>query len=144
MNKKLAIIPIVVIILIVISLGTQLKNENKKEDFSFHVTLANPNQYHDGVYSSNFILDKGDYSFTFVPNGDSPKNLEIRMSGNNFEFSENFELIGELHKTGISEYYTWDYDGKKEFHLDSLGEISIQINPNGNILGSVSVDIIKN
>lgn len=143
MNKKLVIIPLVVI-LIVISLSIQLNNENKKDESSFHVTLANPSQYQKGVYSSNFILDEGDYLFTFVPNGDSPKNLEIRMVGDNFEFSENFELIGELHKTGISEYYTWDYDGEKTFHVNSLGEISIQINPNGNVLGSVSVDIIRN
>lgn len=144
MNKKLVIIPIVAIILVVLVLGNQSNNEIKKEDSSFHVTLANPNQYQDGTYSSKFILDKGDYLFTFVPNGDSPKNLEIKLKGENFEFSEDFKLNGTLHDTGISKYYTWNYNGEKSFQLSSTKEILIQINPNGNIMGSVSVDIIRN
>ena len=144
MNKKLLIIPIAVVVLIVSFLGTQSNNEIEKEVSPFHVTLANPSQYQNGIYSSKSFLDKGDHSFTFVPNGDSPKNLDIEIKGENFEFSENFKLKGTLHETGISEYYTWDYDGVKSFQIDSTKEIAIQINPNGNILGSVSVDIIRN
>ena len=90
------------------------------------------------------ILEKGNYMFTFVPNGDSPKELEIMLKGESFEFSEIFNLKGQLHETGISEYYTWDYDGRKTFQLDTTQEVSITINPNGNVMGSVSVDIIRN
>jgi len=144
MKKKIVIIPIVAIILIISVLATQSNNEIKKEVSLFHVTLANPSQYQNGIYYSKFILDKGDYLFTFVPNGDSPKNLGIELKGENFEFSENFKLKGTLHETGISEYYTWDYDGVKSFHLDSTKEIAIQIDPNENTMGSVSVDIIRN
>ena len=144
MNKKFIIIPVVAIILIVFVFGIQSNDEIKKEESPFHVTLANPNQYQDGIYTSKFILDKGDYLFTFVPNGDSPKKLEIELGGEDFEFSEIFKLNGTLHQTGISEYYTWDYDGVKSFKIDSVKEILIQINPNGNVKGSVSVDIIRN
>jgi len=144
MNKKFVIISIVAIILFVFVLGIQSNDKTKKEDPPFHVTLANQNQYQDGIYSSKFILDKGDYLFSFVPNGDSPKNLEVKLNGENFEFFEIFKLNGTLHETGISEYYTWDYDGERSFQVDSTKEILIQINPNGNIMGSVSVDIIRN
>lgn len=143
MNKKFVIIPIIIIILVIFASSSQFNNKDKKNDSPFHVTLAKPSQYQNGVYSSIFILEKGDYSFTFVPNGDSPQKLEIKLKGESFEFSESFELRGKLHETGISEYYTWDYDGEKNFHVDSVKEVSIQINPNGNTMGSVSVDIIR-
>ena len=42
-----------------------------------------------------------------------PKILQYLLEGDGFEFSENFKLNGTLHETGISEYYTWDYDGEK-------------------------------
>ena len=82
--------------------------------------------------------------FRFVPNGDSPKNLSITLKGENFDFMEDFKLQGELHETGISEYYTWDYQGQKLIQVDSNQKVTILINPNGNVLGSVSVDLIKN
>jgi len=144
LNKKLIIFPIIVIILVVFALSFQSNDNMEKGVPPFHVTLAKPSQYPDGVYSSNFILEQGEYSFTFVPNGDSPKKLDIKLSGESFEFSENFRLNGKLHETGISEYYTWDYDGMKSFTVESQQEVTIQINPNGNIMGSVSVDIIRN
>ena len=122
----------------------QSNNSVEKTIPPFHVTLAQPSQYQDGVYTSNFILEQGEYSFTFVPNGDSPQKLGIKLIGDTFEFSENFSLNGELHKTGISEYYTWDYDGMKSFIVDSHQEVIIQIDPNDNVMGSVSVDIIRN
>ncbi len=133
-----------IIILVVFALSFQSNNNVEKRVSPFHVTLAKPSQYQDGVYSSNFILEQGEYSFTFVPNGDSPQKLDIRLSSEGFEFSENFRLKGELHETGISEYYTWDYDGMKSFTVNSQQEVTIEINPNGNVMGSVSVDIIRN
>jgi len=144
LNKKLVIFPVTIIVLVVFALGFQSNDNVEKRVSPFHVTLAIPSQYQDGVYSSNFILEQGEYSFTFVPNGDSPQKLDIKLSGEGFEFSENFRLKGELHKTGISEYYTWDYDGMKSFTVDSQQEVSIEINPNGNVMGSVSVDITRN
>lgn len=106
--------------------------------------MADPDLYKNGVYSNTFTLNNGDYTFKFVPNGDSPQSLTILLKGEDFTFSENFKLKGTLHQTGISEYYTWNYVGQKTISIPSQQLISIEINPNGNELGPVSVDIIEN
>lgn len=143
MNKKIVIIiPIIVAALIVIN-GMSGESDIKDEP-PFHITLASPEQYSNGVHSSNFEIKKGDYFFRFVPNGDSPETLSISLEGEEFTFSEDFRLKGKLHETEISEYYTWDYEGQKKIQIPSDQEILILINPNGNILGSVSVDLIEN
>jgi hypothetical protein len=144
MQKKILILPIIIIIIVIVALGSQSNQSNEKNDSVFHITLADPKQYDNGIYSSTFVIDKGEYNFRFVPNGDSPQNLTISLEGDDFGFSENFKLNGTLHETGISEYYTWDYDGQKSILILTQKEISIQINPNGNVKGSVSVDIIRN
>ena len=144
MNKKLIMIPIVIIILIVVvnfSLGPPSEKENKAV---FHATLADPNLYNNGIFIEKFTIKKGEYSFGFVPNGSSPKILSITLKGENFDFSEEFELRGIPHQTGISEYFTWEYDGQKDISILEMQEITIIINPNGNEMGSVSVDILEN
>ncbi|MDH3610743.1 MAG: hypothetical protein OEM79_03160 [Nitrosopumilus sp.] len=143
MKKIVLIIPVIIIIILVMTIGSQSDEPNTKNEPNFHVTLASPEIYENGVYSSTFVLEKGEYFFRFVPNGDSPQILTISLEGDNFGFSENFKLNGTLHETGISEYYTWDYDGEKEILIPSQKEISLQISPNGNLKGSVSVDIIR-
>lgn len=130
-------------IIVIIALASQTDQQITKNEPIFHITLASPELYEGGIYSNEFVLEKGEYFFRFVPNGDSPKILTISLEGDSFEFSENFELIGTLHETGISEYYTWDYNGEKSFLIPTQKEIFIQINPNGNVRGSVSVDIIR-
>jgi hypothetical protein len=142
MNKKIFVLVIVVVI-IVIGLSVN-QDVGGKRNTVFHVTLANPNLYKNGIYSDSFNVDKGEYIFKFVPNGDSPQSLSILLKGENYDFSENFKLNGTLHKTGISEYYTWDYDGQKEISIPIPQRMTIEVNPNGNDLGSVSVDIIEN
>jgi hypothetical protein len=144
MNKKFLIPVITILIIVIIFIGSLSNLSDKKNDSVFHVTLADPKLYESGVYSSKFVIEQGEYKFRFVPNGDSPRTLTISLKGEEFEFSENFILNGTLHETGISEYYTWDYDGQKVILIPTLKEISIQINPNGNVKGSVSVDIIRN
>lgn len=142
MNKKIVIIS-AVLILVVLGLSFS-QNDNKNSNVVFHATLADSNLYKNGIYSNEFIINNGNYIFKFVPNGDSPQLLTILLKGENFNFSENFKLKGMLHKTGISEYYTWDYEGQKEFSIASREPILIEINPNGNEIGSVSVDILRN
>ena len=142
MNKKIVIIS-VVLITAVIGLSFN-HNDDKNSNIVFHVTLADPSLYKNGIYSNTFTANNGNYFFNFVPNGDSPQLLTILLKGENYDFSENFKLKGTLHKTGISEYYTWDYDGQKEFSIPNQQIMVIEINPNGNELGSVSVDIIRN
>ncbi len=143
MRKIVLIISVVIIVIAGIAIGSQSNQIDTKNETIFHVTLASPELYENGIYSSTFDLENGEYYFRFVPNGDSPKTLTISLEGNDFEFSEDFKLNGTLHETGISEYYTWDYYGEKTIFIPSNKEISIEINPNGNVLGSVSVDIIR-
>ena len=141
MNKKIIIIPI---ILIVIAIGLSFNQSDKINDNKvFHVTLADPNLYKSGVYSGTFTINEGKYVLKFIPNGDSPQSLNILLKGETYDFSEDFKLIGTLHQTGISEYYTWDYDGNKEISILVEQTVIIKINPNGNELGSVSVSIIE-
>lgn len=143
LKKVILVIPIIIAIIgLLIVSGTNDKTE--KERAVFHVTLAEPKMYQDGIYADKFSISKGEYFFNFIPNGDSPKILSISLKGENFDFNENFRLNGTLHDTGISKYYTWDYDGQKVFRVNSDQDITIQINPNGSLLGSVSVDILEN
>lgn len=125
----------------IVVLGT---SDERSESKAFHVTLANPEQYSEGVFEQNISLEEGQYQFKFVPNGDSPKKLSIILKGDRFEFSNEFVLKGTLHETGISQYYTWDYEGEKIIQIPSNQELKIIINPNGNFLGPVSVSLMKN
>ena len=142
MNKKIVIIPIIIITAIFVVFSSDGSDE--KNNIVFHATLADPNLYTNGIYTNTFAVDKGEYSFRFVPNGSSPKVLSIELNGDTFDFSEDFELVGTPHQTGISEYFTWDYDGEREISISEIQEISIMINPNGKTVGSVSVDILEN
>jgi len=142
-DKKIVIIPIVVIIIIFVEIFS-LDPSEKNDNVIFHVTLADPDLYTNGVYTDVFTIDEGEYSFRFVPNGSSPEILSITLNGENFDFSGNFKLKNTLHQTGTSEYFTWEYEGQKIIWITELQEVSIIINPNGKIMGSVSVDILEN
>ena len=145
MNKKVTIIPIAIIVLVfVVSFSLESPSNEEESDVAFHVTLADPDLYINGVYIENFTIKEGEYVFRFVPNGSSPEILSISMNGQNFDFSEDFRLRGLPHQTGISEYFTWEYDGQKTILVHGVQEITINIDPNGNIMGSVSVDILEN
>ncbi len=142
MNKKIVIIPIVVVIIIFVVIFP-LDPSEKNDNVVFHVTLADPDLYTNGVYTDTFTIDNGKYSFRFVPNGSSPEILSITLNGENFDFFEDFRLESTSHQTGTSEYFTWKYDGQKIILISEMQEISIIINPNGSVMGSVSVDILE-
>lgn len=142
MKKKLVTIGLVVTVIIGLAVFGSSGSSLVKEKVVFHVTLANPQLYNDGKYTKSFEINQGQYFFRFVPNGDSPKTLTISLIGDDFNYLEKFELIGTLHNTGISEYYTWDYDGQKIITISKNQEIEISINPNGNLMGPVSVDLV--
>lgn len=142
MNKKIIIIPIVIIIGILAVLS--LDSSEKNDDITFHVTLADPQLYENGVYTESFDIKSGEYYFRFVPNGSSPEILSISLDGYSIKFSEDFQLENTLHETGISEYYTWEYLGENKITILEDQRVSIRINPNGNVMGSVSVDILQN
>jgi len=132
------------VIFVVIMMNLSSDENGKEDDIVFHVTLADPNLYVNGIFTDELILEKGEYIFRFVPNGSSPEILSISLTNNALNFDEDFKLEGISHKTEISEYFTWKYEGEKLFSISEKQEISIAINPNGNVIGSVSVDIIEN
>ena len=145
MNKKIVIMAIIPILgFVAFDWITGLSDEDEKinEDI-FHITLADPELYANGVYTEKFLIEPGTYFFRFVPNGSSPEILSIKLIGQNYTFEENFELVGIPHESETAKYFTWKYDGNEKIIIDSSQEISISINPNGNVKGSVSVDLIK-
>ena len=118
------------------------QSENRVER-AFHITLADPKLYENGVYSETFEIGEGIYEFRFVPNGDSPQILSITLKGNSISFVEDFKLEGTPHESGISSYFTWKYLGTKMIEIPENQIVEIVIDPNGNLLGPVSVDILR-
>jgi hypothetical protein len=108
----------------------------------YHARLADPKQYQDGVFSDMVFVKQGEYEFRFVPNGDSPQTLSITLDGPSFSFAEDFELEG-TEQGDVGKYYTWEYLGQDKITVPEDQEIQIRINPNGNVLGPVSVYLIK-
>ena len=146
MNKKsigILIILIVTILSVSILMNSGGENVAFHNNVVFHITLANPELYTDGVYTDKFLIDRGTYFFRFVPNGSSPEILTIKLTSQNYSFIENFNLKGTPHESETSKYFTWEYEGERNITMNSMEEITIEINSNGNVMGSVSVDIIK-
>ena len=143
MNKK-SIGILIILIVTILSVSISMNSEEKDDNMVFHVTLADPELYTNGIFTNNFTMEPGTYFFRFVPNGSSPEILSIKLSGQNYSFIEKFNLKGIPHESETSKYFTWEYEGVKNVMIDSMEEITIVINPNGNVMGSVSVDIIEN
>jgi len=118
--------------------------ENKTDNV-FHVTLADPTMYENGVFTDSFEIEEGSYQFGFVPNGDSPQTLTISLSGPDHYSIEKFMLNSESHETGISQYYTWSYiaDENSAIEISSSQQVQITINPHENYNGPVSVFVKK-
>jgi hypothetical protein len=143
MRKSLIAIVVVAVIIGFIAVLIFSPSEKTARTQIYHVRLANPDMYTDGVFSETFQIKSGTYEFRFVPNGDSPEILSIVLKGPTFSFAEDFKLEGTPHNTGISEYYTWDYLGESTIHVPEDQYLEIVINPHGNILGPVSVYLIE-
>ena len=142
MNKK-SIGILIIVIVTILGVSISMNSEEENDNVVFHITLADPELYTNGIYTSNFTIESGTYFFRFVPNGSSPEILSIKLSGQNYSFIENFNLKGIPHESETSKYFTWEYEGVKNITIDSMEEITIIINPNDNVMGSVSIDIIK-
>jgi len=105
------------------------------------------------TYSKITLERKVPYEFHFVPMGDSPERLKISVvwSGQGVHvFSEMFILEGMLVDTGISEYYTWDYVGNKNFEISfkqcpnqKTCNYDIIVERYGNLKGSVSISLLQ-
>ena len=141
--KKKSIGILIILGVVILGVVISMDSEEKENNVVFHITLADPELYTNGIYTNNFTIESGTYFFRFVPNGSSPEILSIKLSGQNYTFIENFNLKGISHESETSKYFTWEYQGEKNVTIDSMQEITIVINSNGNVMGSVSVDIIK-
>jgi hypothetical protein len=141
--KKKSIGILIILGVVILGVSLSMDFEEKEDNVVFHITLADPELYTNGIYTNNFTIESGTYYFRFVPNGSSPEILSIKLSGQNYSFIENFNLKGIPHESETSKYFTWEYQGEKNVTIDSMQEITIVINSNGNVMGSVSVDIIK-
>ncbi len=137
---------IAIAIVITVAIGFFASSDSQTEDdqsIVFHVTLADPQIYENGIYSHFLKSEDGRYELRFVPNGDSPKILTLTINGQSLNFFENFVLEGTPHETGVSTYSTWKYSGNKIIQVPNKQDIEILIDPNGNLLGPVSIDIMK-
>ena len=121
----------------------ELDFDVNKTDDVFHVTLADPAMYENGVFTDSFKIEGGRYQFGFVPNGDSPKTLTISLSGSDYNSMNRFVLNSVSHETGISQYYTWSYVGESIIQIPSSQEVKIIIDPHENYNGPVSVFLKK-
>ena len=141
--KKITFGGIIAIILIGIIIFLRMSNDlpNGETDFVFHVRLADPEMYENGVYQEIFDLPPGEFRFKFIANGDSPEKLSITMRNEEFSFSEDFKLEGTAHTTPISEYFTWSYLGEKKIKTSDWQSLEVSIDPHGNLQGPVSVMI---
>lgn len=126
--------------LFVINMVASDTTGSARQNFVFHALLWEE-EYVDGIHERTFDIAAGTYTFRFIPNGDSPRVLSITMEGESFSFADDFALDGTLHKSPISEYYTWDYQGQKTFEVPAGQSVDITIDPNGNVIGTVSVMI---
>lgn len=143
MNKRTVSGAIVVGIVTILAALVLMPSEKSERQEIYHARLADPKLYIDGIFTDTFAIEKGTYQFRFVPNGDSPQILSIALKGDTFSFSEDFELEGTPHETGISTYYTWEYLGQDTIEVQQDQELQIVIDPHGNTLGPVSVFLIK-
>ena len=143
-KSSLALVGLAAVVITVVVLSSP-KDNVQDSDYTYHVNLSESKYGEFGVYEELFEIGDVDcqrfcdYNFRFVPNGDSPQTLSVSISGYNTSFSEDFQLVGTLVETDISQYYTWDYDGQKIFQVSGLEKIKIVIDPHGNTKGTVSV-----
>ena len=147
MSKKPIIGGIILAAIIgVVFAGAQINPENiQKTGVVFHITLADPTLYENGVYVESFQIEEGAYEFGFVPNGDSPQKLSIKLFAESgvVIMDNHFELEGSLVEDEISSSYTWDYLGERKIAFNESQQIKIIVSPNGNYNGPISIDLIK-
>ena len=161
MSKKPIIGGIILAAIIgVVFVGAQINPDNPENEKNpnsevWSTRMAGPefDNISNHRYSPITLERSVPYKFDFVPMGDSPERLKISVGGKGTGvevFSEMLYLEGTLVDTGISEYYTWDYIGNKNF------EISVNQCPNqktcnydiiveryGNLKGSVTVSLLQ-
>jgi hypothetical protein len=144
----------------VVFVGAEINPDNPENEKSpnsevWSTRIAGP-EYADisnHRYAPITLERKIPYEFHFVPMGDSPERLKISVvwSGQGVQvFSEMLYLEGTLVDTGISEYYTWDYVGNKNFEVSfeqcpnqKTCNYDITVERYGNLEGSVTISLSR-
>jgi len=159
-NKKPIIGGIILVAIIgVVYAGAQINPDNPENGESliaeaWSIRIAGPewDDRQNHISSSIPLETKVPYEFHFVPMGDSPERLKISVVDQQDRihiFSEMFILEGTLVDTGISEYYTWDYTGNKNFKISTQQcktftcTYEITVERYGNLKGSVSISLSR-
>ena len=101
------------------------------------------------LFLENLVL----YKFGFVPMGDSPESIKITITNpdGRLAFIEEFVLEKTLIDTGISKYYTWDYEGDDVFDFNSRDchmnkkncNYEMTVQRIGDLKGSVSISLFE-
>jgi hypothetical protein len=174
MDKPLLLGIILAVIIGIVGFGVVIEEyvdsqKSIKNTTVFHVTLADPALYDcdmrlplfpsDCKYTETVFLEEGMYEFRFVPNGDSPQKLEVRLDpAGKIGFSQKYVLVGNLVEGGMSSWYTWEYqiDPVDAYWADKrtcescvsidkweAGQAKITINPQGNVNGPVSIELVQ-
>ena len=174
MNKPLLLGIVLAVIIGIVGFGLIIEEyvdsqKPIKNTTVFHVTLADPALYDcnmrlplfpsDCKYTETVFLEEGMYEFRFVPNGDSPQKLEVRLDpAGKIGFSQKYVLVGNLVEGGMSSWYTWEYqiDPTDDYYTDrrvcescasiggvEKGQAVIIINPWGNLNGPVSIELVQ-
>ena len=165
MSKKPIIGVIILAAIIgVVFVGAQINPDNPENGESliaeaWSIRIAGPewDDRQNHISSSIPLETKVPYKFGFVPMGDSPERLKISVVDQQDRihiFSEMFILEETLVDTGISEYYTWDYTGNKNFEISTQQCLSINyefsfnsctyeitVERYGNLKGSVTISL---
>ena len=172
MNKPLLLGIVLAVIIGIVGFGLIIEEyvdsqKPIKNTTVFHVTLADPALYDCETisaytyckYTETVFLEEGMYEFRFVPNGDSPQKLEVRLDpAGKIGFSQKYVLVGNLVEGGMSSWYTWEYqiDPVDAYWADKrtcescvsidkweAGQAKITINPQGNVNGPVSIELVQ-
>ena len=161
MNKKPIIGGIILAAIIgVVFVGAQINPDNPENEKSpnsevWSTRIAGPefDNISNHRYAPITLERKVPYEFHFVPMGDSPERLKISVDGKGHGvevFSELLYLEGTLVDTEISEYYTWDYVGNKNFEISfdqcpnqKTCNYDITVERYGNLKGSVSISLLQ-
>ena len=134
----------------------------ENEEVVFHAILADPALYDEGGrYYDTVFLEKGIYEFRFVPNGDSPQKLWVKLYGEGgfierTQFDQKYVLVGNLVEGGMSSWYTWEYQTdpyddqfvdrrvcESCVRIDEPEQVTIKIDPWGDLNGPVSIELVQ-
>ena len=159
MSKKSAIVVGIAVAVVAVSIAYgAIANPGgevvgKPDQAVWNLRFSGSDDYENLINGSIGYLEKGYYKIGFVPMGDSPNKIRIIIGeqGGIYETQGIGKVLDELYildrdlvDTGISKYYTWEYNGDKSVFIPKDGSFfAYKIIPEGNLEGSVSISLTK-